>query len=411
MSYTIEYDRQFIKSNEGFTPVWLAGENNVTERYMGRERRVRDWSIFHNFLGMSNVDMIVALTPSLTGVNEHWMKNGKWVTDDKLINWIHSGCSNAATVEEITEANWKHFVNCYITVWKKELQECKLYIHVDFDKEHETVEQWAHRVVERVKALRKENRMEAFYPASSAPGDNYVNNIKDAATYRESDFDLESWERGMVSDITCATMRSKPLPEIYIINWAMKPTTVCHRELETPVSTTEEFDAWILKAREAIKNYQEEGLDVCPVVKFNTENLRKPVKVTGDEVLVKYKTLYLSAIDDNNSARWTDKVYEAMTLPSEKAKELIVCASPVSRLGQAHTTSTAAKKKPWNVVLRIKGGMRDGNYVCSYAGKSLTVALGLSSAKVFPDCKAAEKAKASIDSRFKTGGELEVVEI
>lgn len=277
MSYVIEYNHQFIKSNEGFTPVWLAGDSNVTEYHMGEERCVRDWSIFHGFLGMSEIDMIVAVTPSLNGYNEHWKRNGKWVTDDGLIRWIRSGCANAATVEELTEANGKHFVSCYVAVWKKELQERKLYIHVDFDKKHETVEQWVHRVVERVKEMRK-SYAETFYPASSIPGDNFIDNIHDAATYLESGFDLASWERAMVDNITHATRKNKPLPEIYIINWAMKPTIVRHHELETPVSTTEEFDVWILKARKLVKTYQEEGLDVCPVVKFNAEKLQHPAK-------------------------------------------------------------------------------------------------------------------------------------
>lgn len=110
MSYCIEYNRQFIKSKEGITPVWLSGDNNVTEStYAGgrrTERRARDWSCFNNMLGVTEADML-ACVQSWTGkaYEEHWKRNGKWVDDKALVSWVKSGCKHAATLEEIFAVN------------------------------------------------------------------------------------------------------------------------------------------------------------------------------------------------------------------------------------------------------------------------------------------------------------------
>ena len=121
MSYTIEYTRQFVRSGEGITPCWLAGDNNVTEGRGRYERRVRNWSCFLNLVGASEEE-VMAKVQSLTGgpYQEHWKKNGKWVDDKGLINWAKNGIRNAASIEEILEANPAccGSVQCSVVIWR-----------------------------------------------------------------------------------------------------------------------------------------------------------------------------------------------------------------------------------------------------------------------------------------------------
>ena len=48
MSYTIMYDKQFLKTSRGIIPLALYGDNNVTERINGHERRDRHWGVYAN---------------------------------------------------------------------------------------------------------------------------------------------------------------------------------------------------------------------------------------------------------------------------------------------------------------------------------------------------------------------------
>lgn len=120
MSYTICYDRLFLKTGEdSFVPCWLAGDNNVTvPSPSGREKRERSWSIFHNKLNVSQQELLDAVQPFLNGYNEHWRTtNGKWCTDDMLIRWIKNGCKNAYTLEDVLKENNSRAVQCYASVW------------------------------------------------------------------------------------------------------------------------------------------------------------------------------------------------------------------------------------------------------------------------------------------------------
>lgn len=123
MSYTIEYNKQFIRSASGITPCWLAGDNNLTEfTFSGKERRVRSWSVFYNLLGVTEQDILDSIQGSLGNYAQHWKKNGKWVDDSGLIRWIRNGCKNAASIEDILAVNRMGSVRCYVSVWDKELK-------------------------------------------------------------------------------------------------------------------------------------------------------------------------------------------------------------------------------------------------------------------------------------------------
>lgn len=120
MSYTIEYARQFIKSGEGITPCWLAGDNNVTEGRGRYERRAREWSCFCNFVGASETEIMAKAQSWLGGYQEHWKRHGKWVNDKGLISWVKSGIRSAASVENILKRNpvCCGDIHCSVHVWR-----------------------------------------------------------------------------------------------------------------------------------------------------------------------------------------------------------------------------------------------------------------------------------------------------
>lgn len=125
MSYCIEYGRQFIKSEEGITPCWLHGDNNVSDIHVGpsgrsTERRSRDWSVFQNMLGTTEAALLAEVEKWMNGpYEEHWKRHGKWVDDAALRRWVITGCKNAATVEDILAANPAiRSLHCYCSVWR-----------------------------------------------------------------------------------------------------------------------------------------------------------------------------------------------------------------------------------------------------------------------------------------------------
>lgn len=118
MSYAIEFDRQFIRSGLGITPLWLSGDNNVTRiAPSGREVTARNWSVFYNLLGTTEEKLLEVVKPSLGGYGEHWKKRGRWIDDAALLRWIHNGCKAAAPIEEILAVNCLRSVFCYLSVW------------------------------------------------------------------------------------------------------------------------------------------------------------------------------------------------------------------------------------------------------------------------------------------------------
>lgn len=121
MSYTIEYNRQFIKTKNGYIPCWLAGDNNVTEGWGKHERRVREWGIFHNWLDVTEEYMLSEVKKMYNDYDQHWKKGSTWVTNEGLSRWIKNGCKQAGTVEEILNVNpYLRGITCYISYWDAE---------------------------------------------------------------------------------------------------------------------------------------------------------------------------------------------------------------------------------------------------------------------------------------------------
>lgn len=121
MSYTIEYNRVFLKSRQGYTPVVLMGDSNL---YMGK-RRSRSWSCWCGLLGVSREELLQKAN-SMMGSDEHWVKNGKWIDDKALLNWVNSGIELAVYLEPLLQINNMRAVNCKVYSYKDKISEGKI---------------------------------------------------------------------------------------------------------------------------------------------------------------------------------------------------------------------------------------------------------------------------------------------
>lgn len=131
MGHTILYNWQFLRSQEGITPVILAGCSNVTtqtwsckcDRYF--ERLERSWYCLFNMIGVSEEDFFTEVNKCLgTTYQEHWKYKGKWINDQGFVRWAENAVKSAVTLEDVLLQNSPiHLsVECYVTVWPKETE-------------------------------------------------------------------------------------------------------------------------------------------------------------------------------------------------------------------------------------------------------------------------------------------------
>lgn len=125
MSYMIEYNRQFIRSGLGYTPLWLAGSNNATQysHTSRREIRERDWYPWMQMVGASEDELIKQAEKLGENSVECWYRKGKWIGEDGVVKWVKSGIKSAATIENIISANYGlylGYLGCSLTVYPKD---------------------------------------------------------------------------------------------------------------------------------------------------------------------------------------------------------------------------------------------------------------------------------------------------
>lgn len=109
MSYTIVYDRRFIKCGELFIPMALFGDNNVTEYdYRSkREVRVRRWDTFvysdEMLLAPAGkiMEIVSQFHPKKSNTGESFVFHGKWMDDAATYRWFENGIKDAMSIEDI----------------------------------------------------------------------------------------------------------------------------------------------------------------------------------------------------------------------------------------------------------------------------------------------------------------------
>lgn len=124
MSYTIVYNRQFLKIDDKIIPLVLYGSNNCYEvTSSGKERRERDWDAMylgHNkTIAITENKLMKLIEDCCDGAyQEHFMRNNKWVDDKGLIRFFQNGIKNAKTIEEMNEEYYFSGLQGYFSVWK-----------------------------------------------------------------------------------------------------------------------------------------------------------------------------------------------------------------------------------------------------------------------------------------------------
>lgn len=127
MSYTIVYDRLFIRAADRYIPMCLYGCNNVTEYVNGRWVRERSWKLFSycdEMILADKVTLMFEVRCRHTGECSQSFKFGsRWLDDAAVVRFYENGIKNAVTIEEIKEQNHSGVLHCYLSCWSKDLRE------------------------------------------------------------------------------------------------------------------------------------------------------------------------------------------------------------------------------------------------------------------------------------------------
>lgn len=127
MSYSIVYNKQFLKIDGKIIPLVLYGSNNCYDVLPnGRQRRERQWySLYFNGtneqIAATEAEIMERVKSYCDGgeYQEHFMQNGKWIDDKGLIRFIQNGIKNAKTIEELKEDYFFRGMYGYFSVWKE----------------------------------------------------------------------------------------------------------------------------------------------------------------------------------------------------------------------------------------------------------------------------------------------------
>lgn len=119
MSYMIEYNRCFLISKEGYTPLWLCGSNNCTQPDLmtGRERNERYWAVWMNLFGASEADMLKT-AERFAGDPNAWKKGARFLTGDDVPAWIKSGMKSACKIEDVLAVNHISGIGFFLSSWE-----------------------------------------------------------------------------------------------------------------------------------------------------------------------------------------------------------------------------------------------------------------------------------------------------
>lgn len=128
MSYTIVYDKKFVKVGNGtYIPCCLWGSNNCTQMSSsGREIREREWGAFYrygkNMLPNETSENILKMAEELEKKyrnDELFVYGSNWVEGKDIVNFMKSGIKNAKTIEEYREEYCVYGLSIRLEIYEK----------------------------------------------------------------------------------------------------------------------------------------------------------------------------------------------------------------------------------------------------------------------------------------------------
>ena len=112
MSHLIERDFIVIRSERGLTPMILLSDSNAYgySTATSRLRQETCWQPLFRLAGATEDEIIERTKQEFNAGEfspdgEHWVKNGKYLTDDAMLRSVSRGIKNAATIEDILSVN------------------------------------------------------------------------------------------------------------------------------------------------------------------------------------------------------------------------------------------------------------------------------------------------------------------
>lgn len=176
MSYTIIYDKKFVKTEKGIIPIVLAGSNNCyMVNHRGQEVRSREWGPFRFAqVPMSAEDIMAEVNGMVPSTyNEHFVYNSKWVDDKGFVSFFESGIKNAMTLEEILDKYLAFNLN--VKVFAKDLESTKewppsLTLFNEFCKDNASLEAALEQAVTILNAQPEEAHAHIDYSFGASDG-------------------------------------------------------------------------------------------------------------------------------------------------------------------------------------------------------------------------------------------------
>lgn len=124
MSYTIVYQRAFIKTTTGILPLFLLGDSNVTETEfdaLGRKREVRErhWNVCHTEVINATPEKFLDYIASTLGEEDHQLfkYRGDWVREHHASAWYKAAVNAAQTVETYLYLNPRCSLHCSLIIY------------------------------------------------------------------------------------------------------------------------------------------------------------------------------------------------------------------------------------------------------------------------------------------------------
>ena len=143
MSYTIVYDRRFLKCKDRYIPLALYGDNNVSEiNYRtGKEIRCRSWGTFiydyEMLLGTEEkiMEIVGRYHPKGSHGGEGFKFHGNWMDDAAVYRFFENGIRDAMIIEDIAWQTGENSVVAEIKAYQKDytydetLSSKQVYLH------------------------------------------------------------------------------------------------------------------------------------------------------------------------------------------------------------------------------------------------------------------------------------------